>query len=470
MDWLYIHFPHLYGETWLPDFGGDKPIALIQTQANQQLIDDINPAAKARGVDIGMALNTAFCLCPQLQVITCEDYRQQRALERVALLVSQYSAWVGLDAPDGLYLEIASMKKLFGEAMWIQRCIQKLLQQKKITSSIAAAPQPKAARLLAKAKQQRCYTQQQLLQHLSDISITALDIKPKTEVRLMKLGLRNVHDLAQLPSGDLSYRIDAELALYLEQIIGHRQWLPTPFKLPERFRWVLDLEQGFESLEPLRFFLATGINQFCSFLQKRSWAAQGLHLILQHRQQTPTVIDIKLASIDNRTESWQYMLNAMINRIELKVPVTGLGLSAALFETLSDQRLHLFKSVSQDTSLKKTQLLNRLNARLGNEALHFLHITTDPRPERQTVFAKQAATELPTLTPSFNTPLCLLAEPQRIQQEQYCLHRGPVRLTTGWWDRASVHRDYYAASDKQLSSQWLFLDASGQWYRHGWFA
>ncbi len=480
MKWLYIHFPHLFGETWLPDFHGQQAIALIQANNQVQVIDDLNQVAKSCGVDEGMSLNTAFCLSPQLQITTVDQHRQTRALERVALIASRYSAWVGLDYPDGLYLEIASMKRLFGEARWIQRTLQTVFQQKTYTTVIAAAPTAKAARLLAKAGQQHCYRQQQLIKHLRDIAITALDIGPKTEVRLMKLGVRNVHDLLQLPSGDLSYRINAELALYLDQIVGRRPWLPTPFKLPERFRWMMDLEQEFESLEPLRFFLANGIHQFCDFLQKRSLAAQELQLTLVHRQQAPTLVDIKLASLDNRPESWQYMLNAMINRLQLVAPVTALRLSGSLFETLSDQKLHLFKSIAQDCSQKKTQLLNRLSARLGIHNLHFLQLSDDPRPERQTVFSSQPIKHLaiqdltikdsPTQSITLNMPLCLLAQAQKINKDQYCLDRGPVRLATGWWDKQIVHRDYYVASDKTLSSQWLFLDTTGHWYRHGWFA
>jgi protein ImuB len=469
MKWLYIHFPHLYGETWLPDFHGQQPLALIQAQQQVQMTDDINQAAKTRGVDVAMSLNTAFCLCPTLQVTTQDSHRQTQALERVATIASRYSAWVGLDQPNGLYLEIASMQRLFGEARWIQHTLQNVFQQKGYTTVIAAAPQAKAARLLAKANQACCYQQNQLMQHLRNIAITALDIAPKTEVRLMKLGIRHVHDLVQLPSGDLRYRIDAELALYLDQIVGRQTWLPIPFKVPERFRWMMDLEQEFESLEPLRFFLANGIQQFCDFLQKRSLAAQELQLTLQHRRQAPTLVDVKLASLDNRSESWQYMLNAIINRLQLPAPITALRLSGSLFETLSDQKLYLFKSISQDCSQKKTQLLNRLGARLGIDNLHFLQITTDPRPERQSIYTQQPVKNLESRSITLNTPMCLLPQPQRINKDQYCLNRGPVRLATGWWDRNTVHRDYYVASDKNLSAQWLFLDASGHWYQHGWF-
>lgn len=485
MNWLYIYFPHLFAETWLADFNGNGAIALIESQHQNQIIVDHNRAAKARGIDVGMNLNTAFCLCPELHVEIPDQHRQQRALEKVATLAARYSAWVGLDAADGLYLEIASMRRLFGEARWQQGRLHNIFQQHGYSTLIATAPNPKAARLLARAGQQGCYDQSLLQKYLYKIPIAALDINPKTEIRLLKLGMRHVHDLAQLPSGDLGYRIDAALAQYLDHISGRATWLPTPFKLPERFYWTLDLEEEFESLEPLRFYLAKGIQAFCQFLQKRSLAARELQLRLFHReklhgekfhrqdsrqQQAASIIDIKLASLDNRSESWQYLLNTTIDRQTLSAPVIALQLVAYRFEVLSEQKLTLFKSLSQECGLKKTRLLNRLSTRLGFDCLNFLQLTTDPRPERQTLLAPQAMEELPDINPLPNTPLCLLPYAEAIQQEHYCLKRGPVRLSTGWWDRFAVHRNYYIAEDKNLSAQWLFIDERGQWFRQGWFS
>ncbi|TQV67292.1 DNA polymerase Y family protein [Exilibacterium tricleocarpae] len=468
MNWLYAHLPHLYAETWLPQFHTGEPVALIRD--HNHLIEDANDAAKACGVDVDMSLNTAFCLCPGLQVTPRDPCRQQRALERAAVIASRYSAWLGLDAADGLYLEIASMKRLLGGVAQIQHRLQLALQQMGYSAVIAVAPQPKAARLLARAGQHRCCDQEQLIQALADIPFTALGIEAKTELRLAKLGLATVQDLVQLPSGDLSYRVDAELTLYLDQISGRKPWLPPPFKAAERFHWYMDLEQEFESLEPLRFYLAQGVGQFCRFLQKRCLAAQVLRLKLQHRHRAPSCVDIKLANIDNRPESWQYMLNSTVNRLELAAPITAMQLSAALFEPLDDRDLHLFNNVSQECDQKKTQLLNRLSARLGIHNVHFLQISTDPRPEFQTICASQPAAQAQRPAAALVAPLWLLPQPQPVAIDRYIIQRGPVRLTSGWWDRNAAHRDYYVAGDSGLTTQWLFRDSDGTWYQHGWFA
>ncbi len=468
MNWLYIHLPHLYGETWLADFHSSQPMALTRAQGQQ--IDAINPAARTCGVDIDMSLSTAFCLCPQLRASVLDARRQRRALQRAAAIAARHCAWVAEDPPCGIYLEIASMAKLLGRALQAQSTLQQVFQQRGYSAVIAAAPNPKAARLLARAGRSQCCDQRQFERCLGDIPVTALGIDAKTELRLAKLGLASVEDLARLPHGDLSYRVDTGLALYVDRISGRQTWLPPPFQAPEQFRWQLDLEQDFDSLEPLRFFLAKGIGEFCHFLQQRCLAAQALQLTLLHRRRPPTNVDVRLAAIDNRPESWQYMLSNTVNRLQLEAPIIAMQLRASVFEALDRQERQLFKSVSQESGEKKSQLLNRLGARLGMGRIHFLQISTDPRPEYQTVYASQAAVQKHRPPAGRNTPLWLAPQPLPTDIDQYTISRGPLRLNTGWWDRNGAHRDYYIASHTTLSTQWVFRQPSGLWYIHGWFA
>jgi protein ImuB len=63
-----------------------------------------------------------------------------------------------------------------------------------------------------------------------------------------------------------------------------------------------------------------------------------------------------------------------------------------------------------------------------------------------------------------------------IKHGQPCLQGKPLllgkqieRISSGWWDKNPVKRDYYLASNNQLRA-WIFRDlGSGQWYLHGIF-
>ncbi len=60
------------------------------------------------------------------------------------------------------------------------------------------------------------------------------------------------------------------------------------------------------------------------------------------------------------------------------------------------------------------------------------------------------------MRPAFlvDPPLALDAE----QQQQLQLHYGPERLSSGWWQQQSQHRDYYVGQNAQGQWLWLFRD------------
>ncbi|WP_139103333.1 hypothetical protein, partial [Pararhodobacter sp. CCB-MM2] len=106
--------------------------------------------------------------------------------------------------------------------------------------------------------------------------------------------------------------MDKELAMYLSQALGHAEWKPEPFEIPENFRLKTDMEQEFESLTPLLFPLASAVKRFCRFLQNRCLVSQSLTVKLIHRSHPDTTMPIHLATADNRVDAWVYMLSMQI--------------------------------------------------------------------------------------------------------------------------------------------------------------
>ncbi|MBU6954362.1 Y-family DNA polymerase [Hahella sp. HN01] len=468
MRWLYLYFPHLYAETWSPDFRETTPIALIQE--NGSVIVDANASASDSGVDTGMLLNTAFCLCPTLQVLHIKPHKQTQAIHRAAQIANRFSSWVSLDEPNGLYLEVASMKRLYTRPSQLRQDIQQAFSALGVTTLNATAPHPKAARLLARSNLEKDVNAESFWRALKLLKLDRLKLESRTEYKLRKVGLKTIYDIAKLPSCDLAYRIDADLALYLDHALGRKPWRPSPFTPPSRFKKRLDLEQEFESLQPLLFYLAKAIKEFCLFLQERCLISQSLEVRLIHRHQPPTLESIRLAQGDNRPDSWLYILNKSLERIELSAPVVMVELFASNFEEAPQQSEYLFAHFNENIAAEKTRLLNRLAARLGSDHVHFLSLTTDHRPELKT-----QQTPLPALVkhPRSRTspqPVWLLPSAPLINIESYKLLHGPLRIDSGWWDKYAVKRDYYVAVTPNNSLHWIFHTPEKQWFRHGFFS
>jgi protein ImuB len=137
------------------------------------------------------------------------------------------------------------------------------------------------------------------------------------------------------------------------------------------------------------------------------------------------------------------------------------------------------------------QLIERLRARLGAEAVHGLCLVPEHRPERNgdihlfsetgeaTLFVtRKGLRPLVRKCPHFSRPVWLLAEPQPLAGDErpHCegpleIEEGPERIESGWWDGRDVRRDYYVARTPAGARLWIFRErrAQGGWFLHGVF-
>ncbi len=467
MKWLYLHFPQLYMEHHYRDLPMQQPFALKAEHGHR--IISCNQAAKASGIDAGMLLNTAFCLCPRLQVETWQPHKAMRSLATLGRLASEVSGWVSLDHPDGLYLEIASMRRFFGSYRAIGKRLTELFGHAGYTFNMAAAPNPGAARLLSRNGCRAWFDQKRFLAFLKNMPVEALDIHEGVLFRLQKIGVRNIAELIELPLHDVAYRVGEELAIEIRRLTGQAHWEPAAFRPPEAFSWRLDLEQEFDSLLQLRFALTHGLKNFCHFMQQRCCISSSLNLFLLQADGHEAQLKLALAVPDNRLESWVYRLNISIEKTTLSAPVRGMRLTADDFVPLPQHSLPLFSTAGyseQDKSL----LINRLAIRLGTGQIHFLGLGEDARPERQTLYSSQPMRDNPETDDCSLRPVWLLAEPNPVNVEQYTLIKGPVRIASGWEDQGAINRDYYVARTGNHALHWIFRTPQKKWMWHGIFA
>jgi protein ImuB len=132
------------------------------------------------------------------------------------------------------------------------------------------------------------------------------------------------------------------------------------------------------------------------------------------------------------------------------------------------------------------QLVERLQARLGAEAVRGLRLVPEHRPEinGDMPLFSSPATRASTMSPKkeacphFSRPVWLLAEPQPLEggeQPRYEgpleIEEGPERIESGWWDGRDVRRDYYVARTPAGARLWIFRErrAPGGWFLHGVF-
>ncbi|HET7157892.1 MAG TPA: DNA polymerase Y family protein, partial [Burkholderiales bacterium] len=153
-------------------------------------------------------------------------------------------------------------------------------------------------------------------------------------------------------------------------------------------------------------------------------------------------------------------------------------LTSELLLPLASHTLSLLPDAGQHEEAA-TQLIERLRARLGDEAVLGLKPHADHRPEYawRTCEPGSRDTNVATAT---SRPLWLLAHPRALTESgeapyyegRLRLLAGPERIESGWWDGHDVTRDYFVACNPNEAMLWIYRERNtdARWFLHGFFA
>jgi protein ImuB len=123
---------------------------------------------------------------------------------------------------------------------------------------------------------------------------------------------------------------------------------------------------------------------------------------------------------------------------------------------------------SQRQSAGWSALLDKLRARLGEQAVKQLGLRDDHRPEQAWCVQRDAAVETSD-EPFPERPLWLL-DPIPVARPAKVFGR-PERIESGWWSGVDATRDYYRAISDEGARWWLYREVgSAQWFLHGLWA
>ena len=150
-------------------------------------------------------------------------------------------------------------------------------------------------------------------------------------------------------------------------------------------------------------------------------------------------------------------------------PMTGIRLAIHQVHQASPKKRDLFVR-THDTD--RSQLLDRLTARLGKERIKTPCRLQDPRPEyANRLYKNKNAYPLPNLPPR---PLWLLDPPESLgsspEKAGHMLLQGPERIESGWWDFEPACRRYWVCLFQHTRISWVYQDQySKSWWLAGWF-
>ncbi|HEV7612808.1 MAG TPA: DNA polymerase Y family protein [Steroidobacteraceae bacterium] len=425
------------------------------------------------------------------------------ALQRLCMYAQQFTSFVSIEPPNALLLEIKGSLQLFGPLERMHADIDACWRRLALPARSASAPTTLAALWLARGRQPCAVTPAAdaaplhiedlatLPGHLTGLPIacTAWDIAWLQTLRAM--GVTRIGELLRLPRAGLARRLGAAAVQDLDIALA-RQFAPRRAFVPrERFRERCDFETEIENVAYLEKALEPLIARCAQFLRERQAGVQALRLSLRHRAGPATCVHLGLASITSERRRLMDVLTQKLTRLELPAPVRGMELISGALLPLSAGSLDAFAGLACAGSGSGgrdsvPQLVERLRARLGEEAVYGIASIAEHRPEA----AWRRVHELPLTSVSrggektidrglgdgMPRPVWLLDEPRPLASG-LVLEHGPERIESGWWDGKDVARDYYIArqaSDARRSHRaklWVFQERQSKcWYLHGMFA
>lgn len=444
-------------------------------------------AAAEAGVRPGQPVTAARALCPDLHVQPRDIAAEHELRELLGAWAYGYSDQVSLELPEAVVLEIGGSLKLFRGWANLEHLMRSDLATLGLDASLALAPRPRAAWLLARQRDGLMVEDETAVRrHLDALPIVEAGLGAGASAVLRAMGFLRLRELAALPRDSLGRRVGPEALAQLDRLYGRApdplpRWQPPP-----RFESALEFDARPTAIEPILFALRRLLNELMTVLRARDGGVQQFRLVLMHEDRPATSVPVGLLRAERDPARLLELTRARLERVELPAPIAGLGLIADALPPFRPAIADLFAQARPDAS-DWPLLLERLRARLGDNAIREPAATSEHRPERagglRVLNPDRAATSTSrTATAQRSTgsarqlaetrPVWLLPRPIPLRQTPARIVSGPERLESGWWDGDDVRRDYYVVETRQGQRAWAYCPPGRRegWMLHGWFA
>jgi protein ImuB len=491
MLWFAVHLPLLSLESFaalLADQQAQAPVALVA----QHRIVAANAAAQARGVVPGIKRATALALVADLQLGAADEARDEQALCRVAHALLAYTPAVVLAPPDTVVIELqASLRCFGGTARLWQRLADTLsalghqVQRAHAPSALAAEllarccddPAPPAALTRAALRPAVDVAWDDLPRRLAGLPAAWLARDATALAQLEAMGLRTLADLKRQPRAGLARRFGTGMLAALDQAWGLAPDPRQPIEPALEFHSQVELWARADHADALLGGAQVLLDRLLAWAQARHARVQSFRLVLHHESRLRenshgaagahvSAIEITLGEPTGDARHLRAVLRERLAREALAAPVLSLGLACDAPVLGPPPNGELFPSqAGQREGLLR--LVERLQARLGHDAVQHPVMQPDHRPERATAlqpFGAAPAARTPAPAARMTRPAWLLPEPQALSLRQSSpwwegrvLHllSGPERIESGWWDDgAPGPRDTAAHPPRGCAAAW----------------
>lgn len=464
-------------------------------------------AAEALGIRRGQGLADARAMVPQLAVDEADPAGDAALLAAVADWADRYTPLVGLDPPDGLFLDIAGCAHLFGGEAALLADLLARLEAQGFAARAAIADTAGAASAVARFGRGGVVPPGSQAEAILPLPLACLRLPGETVAALSRVGLKTVGAIAGQPRAPLAARFGALLLDRLDQALGRAgesitPRLPAPDLVAER-----RFAEPVSRLEDIEGAVVSLAASLCESLERRGVGARLVELALYRADGAVTRVEVGTARPLREPRT---LVGLFAERLATQAGGgldVGYGydmvrLSVHLAAPLDPAQGDLSGDLARAADVDR--LVDRLGARFGIAAVSRLLPQESHLPERTAALVPAATVAERALAyaeaprpdagepPRF--PVRLLGEPEPVETVagvpdgpplrfrwrrvlyEVVRAEGPERIAAEWWRRDAPTRDYFRVEDAEGRRFWLYRDGLWgrevdlpRWYLHGLF-
>lgn len=501
---------------WLPRFLTDRLtnaapgrsvppeslLAVIAPGKGGNRIVAISAVAEAAGIKPGMLLTDATAILPALSALKQDAKAEAAHLRQLAVWCRRYTPWTAPDGADGLRLDVSGAAHLFGGEAALLRDLRRRFRQAGYACRAALAATPAAAWGLARYGRNglSILRQGEERQRLSPLPVRALRLDEETAAALDKLGLKTIGHLLKLPRSQLRARFGTALGVQLDRALGVEAEPVASLPYEPVYRHRLDFAEPVSTLDAIQVAAKLLTEHVAERLKADGKGARALSLTLYDTQGGSFDVALKLARPSHDAAHilrlFRERLAALEGRFAEDRAFDAATLHATRIEYMTRVQADLTESASERDASGLDRFIDRLQARLGEQAVrrfafHDSHVPerasgTAPVLQRVSGQAPASAAARPFLLLPRPEEIVALAEVPDYPPRRFTWRRvsrrvvkaeGPERIAPEWWragERNAATRDYYAVEDETGRRYWLFREgeftpgsAPPRWFLHG---
>ena len=537
---------------WFPSFGADfirrrypslsgQPLVISDTVGNVQVLTSASKEAQRAGLSAGQTLRNAHAMCDRLHV------RQRNALAEARFLLvlrrwaGKFSPWVSEEGTTGLVIDITGCAHLLGGEEALMQTAQEDCENMGLDVRLGLADTRGAAWALARYAGQTAQSNRsgdaieqearatrsragrrhwtkggsapdvrqttsmsglriapsgRTYAALADLPVAALRLEADVTAQLGRLGLRKISDLTGQPRAALARRFGRGLVYRLDQALGSAPEPISPARPPAHFAVRLTLPEPIGLVEDILAGIDRLLPHLCKQVEAKQRAIRRLRMEAHRADHGVEHIDIALARPSTTPHHIRPLLELKLDKIDAGFGIDMLRLEALqtepVYQTSAVGHLDAGRAVAERLAKADAldDLMGRLGARVGMEAITRLHPASSHIPEKTAKVLAAAWSEPPKDPwPAAAGPRPLLLwEPEIVQAHEtpevpsefrwrgrthvMADARGPERIAPEWWlddpNWRTGTRDYWRVTLKNGEMLWLYY-AHGGALSPGWF-